>query len=98
MHPVGRGAGRRHVPGCAGRRLVPALYPARLARTGNIVPRECNFQFEFRYLPGADPDAQAMLERYGVPMPNQNLTREDARAVLEYLRSLAGTPNQVTEE
>jgi acetylornithine deacetylase len=27
---------------------------------GNIVPRECVFQFEFRYLPGADPDA---LER-----------------------------------
>lgn len=27
---------------------------------GNIVPRECIFQFEFRYLPGADPDA---LER-----------------------------------
>ena len=27
---------------------------------GNIVPRECTFQFEFRYLPGADPDA---LER-----------------------------------
>jgi len=26
----------------------------------NIVPQECNFQFEFRYLPGADPDA---LER-----------------------------------
>ncbi|MGP1676763.1 MAG: acetylornithine deacetylase [Burkholderiales bacterium] len=24
---------------------------------GNIVPRECIFQFEFRYLPGADPDA-----------------------------------------
>jgi acetylornithine deacetylase len=27
---------------------------------GNIVPRDCVFQFEFRYLPGADPDA---LER-----------------------------------
>jgi len=27
---------------------------------GNIVPRECIFQFEFRYLPGADPDS---LER-----------------------------------
>jgi acetylornithine deacetylase len=27
---------------------------------GNIVPRECTFQFEFRYLPGADPEA---LER-----------------------------------
>ena len=26
----------------------------------NIVPRECSFRFEFRYLPGADPDA---LER-----------------------------------
>ena len=24
---------------------------------GNIVPRECIFQFEFRYLPGADPEA-----------------------------------------
>ena len=29
-------------------------------RAGNIVPRECIFQFEFRYLPGANPDA---LER-----------------------------------
>ena len=34
---------------------------------GNIVPRECIFQFEFRYLPGADPDA---LEREIRTTPN----------------------------
>lgn len=32
------------------------------------------------------PEVQAMLAQYLTPMPNQNLTEEDARAVLEYLR------------
>ena len=44
------------------------------------------------------PEAQKLLAEFLTPMPNQNLTRDDARAVLEYLRSLAGSPNQVTEE
>ena len=33
-----------------------------------------------------DPEAQAMLEICMVRMPNQNLTDEDARAVLEFMR------------
>lgn len=32
------------------------------------------------------PEVRAMLAQYAVPMANQNLTEEDARAVLEYLR------------
>jgi mono/diheme cytochrome c family protein len=36
-----------------------------------------------------DPDAKALLIEYnGSPMANQNLTEEDARAVLEYFRTL----------
>ena len=32
------------------------------------------------------PEVRALLGQYFVPMPNQNLTEDDARAVLEYLR------------
>lgn len=36
-----------------------------------------------------DPDAKALLIEYnGSPMANQNLTEEQARAVLEYFRTL----------
>ncbi len=36
-----------------------------------------------------DPDAKKLLMEYnGAPMANQNLTEEDARAVLEYFRTL----------
>lgn len=37
------------------------------------------------------PDAQALLAEYGVPMTNQNLTQDEARAILEYLRQVAET-------
>lgn len=33
------------------------------------------------------PEGQSMLATYMTPMPNQNLTEEAARAVLEYLRT-----------
>ena len=36
----------------------------------------------------SDPEAQALLAEYNVPMTNQNLTQDEARAVLEYLRQL----------
>ena len=39
---------------------LPVGAPGSGGTAGNIVPRECSFQFEFRCLPGADPDA---LER-----------------------------------
>jgi hypothetical protein len=32
------------------------------------------------------PEARAMLAQFAVPMANQNLTEDQARAVLEYLR------------
>lgn len=37
-----------------------------------------------------DPEAQAMLEICMVRMPNQNLSDDDARAVLEYMRKIDG--------
>ena len=37
----------------------------------------------------SDPDAQALLAEYSVPMTNQNLTQDEARAILEYLRQTA---------
>lgn len=33
-----------------------------------------------------DPIAKALLEEYGAQMVNMNVTKEDARAILEYLR------------
>jgi mono/diheme cytochrome c family protein len=35
------------------------------------------------------PTAKEMLAQFMTPMPNQNLTETEARAVLEYLRSVA---------
>jgi mono/diheme cytochrome c family protein len=35
------------------------------------------------------PDVKALLAEYLTPMPNQQLTQEEARAVLEYLRQAA---------
>jgi mono/diheme cytochrome c family protein len=35
------------------------------------------------------PDARTMLAQYATPMANQNVAEEDARAILEYLRSVA---------
>jgi len=37
------------------------------------------------------PEARAMLAQFMTPMPNQNLTQEEARAILEYLRSVKET-------
>lgn len=44
------------------------------------------------------PEARKLLAEYMTPMPNQNLTQDDARAVLEYLRSLAVGDEESTEE
>jgi hypothetical protein len=37
-----------------------------------------------------DPEVQAMLELCLVRMPNQSLTDDDARAILEYMRQIDG--------
>lgn len=44
------------------------------------------------------PEARRMLAEYMTPMPNQNLTQEEARAVLEYLRSLSADPSAPSQE
>jgi len=38
-----------------------------------------------------DPEAQKLLEQCMVRMPNQNLSKDDSRQVLEYMRSNDGT-------
>ncbi len=40
-----------------------------------------------------DADAKALLAEYSVPMTNQNLSHEEARAILEYLRQVAEATN-----
>jgi mono/diheme cytochrome c family protein len=37
------------------------------------------------------PEARALLAQFLTPMPAQNLTTEEARAVLEYLRTMTST-------
>jgi hypothetical protein len=32
------------------------------------------------------PEAKKMLQEFMTPMPNQNLSREEARSILEYFR------------
>lgn len=44
------------------------------------------------------PEARRMLAEYMTPMPNQNLTQDDARAVLEYLRTLSDDPSVTSQE
>ena len=38
----------------------------------------------------SDPEAQKLLEQCMVRMPNQNISKEDARIILEYMRSNDG--------
>jgi len=38
-----------------------------------------------------DPDARALFIQFLTPMTFQNVTEEDARAILEYFRTLEGT-------
>jgi hypothetical protein len=37
-----------------------------------------------------DPEAQKLLEQCLVRMPNQNISKDEARSVLEYMRSNDG--------
>jgi len=40
-----------------------------------------------------DPRAKRLLEEFSVPMTNQNVSEEEARAILEYLRKAAREKN-----
>ena len=43
------------------------------------------------------PDVKAMLAQYFTPMPDQQLTEDDARAVLEYLRDNQSEPTDAAQ-
>ncbi len=43
------------------------------------------------------PEAKALLAEYLTQMPNQNLSQEDARAVLEFLRTSQGDADKATQ-
>ena len=52
---------------------------------GNIVPRECAFQFEFRYLPGADPDAlEREIKDYAERVILPEMQRTDAGTSISF--------------
>ena len=38
----------------------------------------------------SDPQAKALFEEFLTPMPNQNLTEDDAKAIYMYMRELDG--------
>ncbi|HLU77251.1 MAG TPA: acetylornithine deacetylase [Burkholderiales bacterium] len=50
----------------------------------NIVPRECQFHFEFRYLPGVDPDAlEAEIRDYARNVLEPEMRKVDASVGIE---------------
>lgn len=68
------------------RYVGPALRDVTLRRTPAYV---MNMILNPEEMVQRHPEAKALLAQFMTPMANQNLTREEARAVLEYLRSLA---------
>ncbi len=51
----------------------------------NIVPRDCEFHFEFRYLPGADPDALAReIKAYAGDVLEPEMKGVDPQAGFEF--------------
>ena len=59
----------------------------------NIVPHECTFDFEFRYLPGADPDAllaQVKAFAEGTLLPEMQRVQPDTGFTWEQLSSIPG--------
>ena len=68
---------------------------------GNIVPRECIFQFEFRYLPGADPDAlEREIKDYAerVILPEMQRTDPDTGISIETKAANPGLSTGETDE
>jgi acetylornithine deacetylase len=55
----------------------------------NIVPRDCEFQFEFRYLPGGDPNALIdEIEAYARSVLEPEMKQVAPDAAIEILRSV----------
>jgi nitrite reductase (NO-forming) len=66
-----------------GDRLGPDLLGVSTRRTEDWIVR---FLTDPQAMLESDPDAQALLARYQVPMPNQNLTEPEIRRLVAYFR------------
>ena len=71
------------------RYVGPALRDITERRTPEFV---MNMMLNPEGMVAEHPEVRALLAQYAVPMANQNLTEEQARAVLEYLRDEATRP------
>jgi acetylornithine deacetylase len=67
----------------------------------NIVPRDCEFHFEFRYLPGADPDAiEREIKDYAARVLEPEMKRVDPEAgfVIETKAEIPGMDTKDGDE
>lgn len=64
----------------------------------NIVPRDCEFHFEIRYLPGADPDAlEREIKAYATGVLEPEMRRVDPGAGFSFVTK-SDTPGVATAE
>jgi nitrite reductase (NO-forming) len=80
------------ISGGEGRKLGPDLLGVAQRRGEDWVAR---FLRSPEQMLATDPTAKALLEKYKVPMPNQNLTDEEIRGYLKYFRFLEAGPQQM---
>ncbi len=64
----------------------------------NIVPRECSFDFEFRYLPGVDPDRiESQIRNYAEEVLVPEMRQVEPASRIEF-ESMSDTPGLSIEE
>jgi len=68
------------------RYVGPALGDVTIRRTPAFI---MNMMLNPTEMTQRHPEARALLAEYAAPMADQNLTEDDARAILEYLRQAA---------
>lgn len=70
------------------RRVGPALRDVTKTRAPEFI---MNMLLNSSNMEKDDPAVRKLMDEYHVPMPDQQLDREQARAILEYLRSVASS-------
>jgi nitrite reductase (NO-forming) len=75
------------ISGGEGKKLGPDLLGVTQRRTEDWIAR---FLKSPEQMFAADPTAKALLDKYKVPMPNQNLSEAEIRGYLKYFRFVDG--------
>jgi mono/diheme cytochrome c family protein len=68
------------------KKLAPPLRNVTVQRTPEWI---MNLLLNVKEMLASDPAAQEMRSQYSLPMPDQQLTQDSARQILEYLRQAA---------